>query len=233
VSSTFHGITPGVAFGKPGPFAALVAAGSTLPTGLVSWWNLDEESGVRYDAVGSNDLTDGNTVLYAAGKIGNAASFVKANSERLFSAVGGAVNLLNDNYTYAFWMKNTSTTGYQFPLSRANDAGFRRETGASTIRFFVGATFTATTSFSQDEWVFVAGWIGDDDKPTFSVNDGTPIVGAAATRVYNSSRLFLGTQGTTNYYDGELDLVGVWNRVLTAAEITELYNTGAGKDYPF
>jgi hypothetical protein len=35
--------------------------------GLVSFWNLDEISGTRSDAHGSNHLTDNNTVTYAAG----------------------------------------------------------------------------------------------------------------------------------------------------------------------
>jgi len=84
VSDTFHGITVGKTFGKPGPFLfSLAASGSTLLDGLVSWWDLDEESGIRYDSVGSNDLTDNNTVGYDNGKIVNAASFVATNGERL------------------------------------------------------------------------------------------------------------------------------------------------------
>jgi hypothetical protein len=35
--------------------------------GLVSYWNLDEQSGTAYDSHGSNDLTDNNTVLYGTG----------------------------------------------------------------------------------------------------------------------------------------------------------------------
>lgn len=35
------------------------------------------------------------------------------------------------------------------------------------------------------------------------------------------------------HYDGRIDEVGVWNRALSGAEITSLYNAGAGKSYPF
>jgi hypothetical protein len=35
--------------------------------GLVSYWNLDEQSGNAIDSHGSNDLTDNNTVLYGTG----------------------------------------------------------------------------------------------------------------------------------------------------------------------
>ena len=37
--------------------------------------------------------------------------------------------------------------------------------------------------------------------------------------------------GTPNYFDGRMDLTGVWNRVLIQAEVTALYNGGSGLPY--
>jgi hypothetical protein len=34
------------------------------------------------------------------------------------------------------------------------------------------------------------------------------------------------------YFNGRLDAVSVWNKVLTADEVTQLYNSGNGKQYP-
>jgi len=36
-----------------------------------------------------------------------------------------------------------------------------------------------------------------------------------------------------NHFKGMLDEVGVWDKTLTASEVTELYNGGAGLSYPF
>jgi uncharacterized protein len=45
---------------------------------------------------------------------------------------------------------------------------------------------------------------------------------------------FLGEGSLGNYpIDGSVDEVGVWNRPLTATEISSLYNSGAAKTYPF
>ena len=33
-------------------------------------------------------------------------------------------------------------------------------------------------------------------------------------------------------FNGSIDAFNVWNRVLTATEVTELYNSGNGKQYP-
>src|SRR3990167_10705009 len=69
------------AAGASGPFGGH----ATLTDGLVSYWTLDEASGVRYDSVvaSANDLTDNNTVASATGKFNDAASFLAANSESL------------------------------------------------------------------------------------------------------------------------------------------------------
>ena len=47
------------------------------------------------------------------------------------------------------------------------------------------------------------------------------------------SKVFVGSNnaGSGGFYNGLIDEVGVWNRTLTAAEVTELYNAGAGKQY--
>ena len=45
-------------------------------TDLVSWWELNEESGTRVDAHGSNDLADNETVLYGTLVQGNAANSI-------------------------------------------------------------------------------------------------------------------------------------------------------------
>ena len=51
---------------------------------IQGYWRLDETSGIRYDeTLNHNNLSDINTVGYDTGVIGNAAKFIKANSERL------------------------------------------------------------------------------------------------------------------------------------------------------
>ena len=65
----------------------------TLTTGLVSYWNLDEVSGTRYDAHGDNDLTDNNTVGSTDGLGGRkCASFDGDNEEYLSQSVASIDN---------------------------------------------------------------------------------------------------------------------------------------------
>ena len=39
--------------------------------------------------------------------------------------------------------------------------------------------------------------------------------------------------GGSLHYDGLMDEVGIWTRALSGAEISELYNSGSGLQYPF
>lgn len=60
---------------------------------------------------------------------------------------------------------------------------------------------------------------------------------AAGTALFNSDETFYLGGGDANYLQGDggasLDEVGMWSRVLTAGEVTSLYNSGTGLSYPF
>ena len=57
-----------------------------LLTGLVSYWELDEANGTRYDAHGTNDLTDGNSLPSNTGKVNAlAADWVRDGTLRPLS----------------------------------------------------------------------------------------------------------------------------------------------------
>ena len=59
------------------------------------------------------------------------------------------------------------------------------------------------------------------------------------TSIYNSTAQFrLGSNvdaagANEGFFDGIIDEVGIWSRVLTGAEVTTLYNSGNGIQYPF
>lgn len=47
----------------------------------------------------------------------------------------------------------------------------------------------------------------------------------------NQLSTFGSTLGTSDFFNGVIDEVGVWDRALSATDVTELYNGGAGKQY--
>jgi hypothetical protein len=75
---------------------------------------------------------------------------------------------------------------------------------------------------------------------TLRINDGavgsqtTPFTGPVFNSVTPRDLLLLHTYiGNFLYGNNAIDELGIWNRALTGAEITALYNGGAGRSYPF
>src|SRR5687768_2136031 len=77
---------------------------SPLLTSLIAHWKLDQTSGVRADSHAGNNLGDINTVGSAAGKLGNAASFIAANEEALGLGDNASLSMGNIDFTLALWV---------------------------------------------------------------------------------------------------------------------------------
>src|SRR6185295_10218115 len=117
-------------------------ANCTIPNNLVAYWKLDETSGSRSDSFGSNTLTDNNTVGSTAGKVGNAAQFIQANTEYLSAADNAALSVADIDFTFAFWVyldsKTTGTSGNAALIVKESPAASEYEiiyAGDTTDRF--------------------------------------------------------------------------------------------------
>ena len=226
-----------------------------LTDNLISYWTLDEASGTRADSHGSNDLTDNNTVASAAGKISNAGDFEKANNEYLSHADNADLSFSGaDPFTISAWVNLESNDGTMNVVAKFNAAGdtggyfLRYNQGLNRFDFRVGADDGASgTNLGQVQannfgapstatWYFLVAWHDPvNDVLGISVN-GTVNTNAHATNVFDDAGSFcIGRLGDFNgqYWDGLIDEVGLWNRVLTSDERAELYAGGSGLAYPF
>lgn len=219
--------------------------------GLVSFWNLDEQSGVRYDSHGTNHLTDNNTVgsVINAGAAmdGAAASFVAANSEILSKADFVAP----DSYTFSAWVYAPTSIAnmaiQQIIGLWPNNSQFTVYYGTTnTIYHLVGdgSTYSYSASALPDgadlsgRWINVVAWFDGVDKiPHVSVNGVVDLVATGAALAGTPYRVptafqLNGASGPS-YSTIIVDEVAIWSRVLTADERAELYNLGRGKYYDF
>lgn len=226
-------------------YAALAASsGSTLLDGLVSWWDLDEESGTRADAVGSNDLTDNNTVLYGAGKIGNAADFTATNNEYL-SKTSPSGLARKKGWTLSAWYYPTTNFTNRTVVARDN-ASTQREywlvhTGSAAVTFYYWNDADALQSLvcpaaTLNSWNHILIDINEDGTAYAYLNNGTPTTDPLAGDFTDNkgAPFTIGARSNSSYhFDGLIDLVGIWSRSLTSDERTELYNLGASIKNPF
>ena len=222
--------------------------GCTLPTSLISYWKLDETSGTRVDSFGTNDLTDNNTVTSGTGKVGNAGQFTLSNSEYLSHADNASLSTGDIDFTIACWFNPDSIAVNSCLMAKGvasvsfGDEYDLRLLSASSVRLTVndGVSVSNTVEgggpFSTGAWYFIVAW-HDSVANTINiqVNNGGILSGAHSAGSYNSTGQFLiGAVPTTipsSFWDGRIDEVGFWKKVLTSQERTDLYNNGNGNTY--
>ena len=220
-------------------------AGASLSTSLESDWTLDEASSTRVDGPGTNDLTDNNTVTQAAGKVGSAAQFTAANSESLSIADNASISTGDISWTLAFWLYIDSSGGDEGLISKydngagANEYLVRLTTGPQVrIDVYDGGsgignvTATSFGNLSTATWYFVqCGHDATNNLVFVSVNGGT--VDTAATSAGGADTTGTFRMGVYNaqFFNGRLDQGSFWKKRISAQEISDLYNAGAGNSY--
>lgn len=220
---------------------------------LKAYWMLNETSGTRYDSVNSNDLTDNNTVTQATGILDSAAQFSHANSEYLSITDNDDLSTGDIDYSIAVWVYIDSIpgSGWMSIVTKWEDASHNREywlgyNGTTNrFEFFVswdgywGWSSVAADNLgavSTNTWYYIVAW-HDSTANTINiqVNNGL----ADSTAHSNGSRngvapFTIGkSDGGDYFWNGRIDAVGFWKRVLTVEEKTSLYNGGSGFEFPF
>lgn len=229
--------------------ATVVASSSTLNTSLIAYWKLDEASGTRVDSEPTGtpqDLTDNNTVTSNTGIISNAGQFTSANSEYLSRADSAELSTGDIDYTFAFWVLMDSKAATLNFVNKYTVTGNQREYSARydqpTDRFtflvspdgIVATTVTASTFGTPSTATWYAIVVKHDATANIigvSVNNGAFDTAAHTTGSFDSTAAFhVGASGTpAAFMNGRIDEGAFWKKVLSAAEITEWYNAGAGK----
>lgn len=205
-----------------------------VTNGLVGLWSFngdDISDTTAYDRSGSGNngtLTNGPTKV--TGKVGQALNFASASSQ--YVALGDITALKNSVFTWSAWVNPTTYAGSERSIiggssniarfSVASDGTLTLvQTGVATI----GST-TATIPLST--WSHVAVSYDASGNYVFyidgvSVKTGTNLV----TFTFTGANFTIG-QVSTNYFNGKIDEVRSYNRVLTAGEIQSLYAQGGG-----
>lgn len=232
------------------PFVFATPAGSSLLDGLVAYWKLDEASGTRNDSVGSNHLTDNNTVTQAVGKIGNAAQFTATNLESLSIADNADLSTGDIDFGFATWvyLDSKGTSRYIATKGEGNGTNdeflFGYSSGAD--RFFLGvyngvggageALANALGSPSLATYYLIKAWHDSvANTVNIQVNNGTVDSVSYSGGGQDTTNPFTlgGTSAFGASWDGRIDEFGFWKRVWTFDERATLWNGGVGLTHPF
>lgn len=219
---------------------------SSLLTGLVGYYNMNEASGASaLDSLGTNNLANNGTVGSAAGRVGTSRTFGTGNYFLAATSSVYTTVLSNGNsFTVAFWAYPTATTASAMVWGKDAQAGVRIG-GGSSWQFgnLLSFNLTVASSLTTGAWQLVLARY-DSAAHTFglSVNNGAYSGSRAASNAGASASAKFAVGAHVNSADvlnagtefpGRIDELGIWSRVLTADEETTLYNAGAGTTYPF
>jgi hypothetical protein len=223
---------------------------SSLLNGLLAYWNLNETSGTRYDSSGNGiNLTQTfGTVSSTTGKIGNCAYFNGQNGGGSTNSKLGSTSFgisVNSNFSFSVWMKPRSFSGYQHIIGAPFQNGFYIGANGPQYGSTVGYNLTfnlyngtvwgiSAPSTDFDTWHHYL-FIRDGD--TLELYADNVYIGSAdiTDEYFDEGSVFSVGGGEYNeyYFNGDIDELGLWNRALTESEISLLYNSSAGRTYPF
>jgi hypothetical protein len=222
-------------------------AQAQLSSGLLAFWELEETAGnTRVDAAGANDLADGTSTPNTTGKVGNAIDFEDVATDRLTIASTADLQFGDDDFTICGWFNVENIVAFAVALAKGPASGsyeYAVYNDLTRWHFFVSNDGTASGDIAANnhgnlaaaQWDFICAW---HDKTANTINiqvdDGTADSAAWSTGINaGSSDFVLGAIGSGSYFDGFIDQLGIWSRVLSGAERTELYNSGNGRDYAY
>jgi len=230
------------------------AIGSPLLDSLMLYYDFNESSGLTaYDATETQDATlySGIERVTSKSGFGNAAHTSTVN-DYIRSPYNAATNI-DTTFSLSMWFYLDSVpteagTGYLFyafhgaapwysyAISLESDNTLR-----FTARNLAGTAYsTYSPAILQDStWYHLVVTCRGNGYTSQIYLNGTDVSTAAVTfigGVFNTNNyLYFGNQSPTAIYTcpNRVDEIALYNRVLTAEDVAALYNSGAGKLYPF
>lgn len=237
----------GIGAGQAAFYKAAGGGSLGLQTSLGAFWSLENTSWLD-DTVGATTLTGIASPTAAAAKVGNGASL---NGSTQYLTAASNTNIANGGGSFSVqaWA-NSGTAGDGFITNKsAGSFGDRDWMLGSTFtsgNFYCFSVFnTSQTQFDAVSAVAVAsGWhhfvatYNSATKAIIIYVDGAASgPGATLTGTANSSAaapIYIGTSEAagTPRLNGTVDQVGFWKgRILSAGDVTALYNGGTGLTY--
>jgi hypothetical protein len=222
---------------------ALFNQTSTLWNNLIAYYTGD---GTPDDALGNHNGTLVNGTTYGTGKINQGFSFDGVND---YVNMGNVLDFDGSTpFSFSFWLKpNIVTNQLIIEKWTGDNKGYIIFLTGGKLRFalsniiFVNALRVETINVLSTNLQHITISY-DGSKTPNGIKIYINNIEQSLTTLDNSltgsishpnENLTFGlAQSGLSYYNGILDEVGVWDKVLTPTEITELYNNGNGKQYP-
>lgn len=222
----------------------------SLSNGLVGYYKMDESSWTNDCSTASVTDSSGNgnnakscpsttgPTGGSTGKFGNAGDFDGSND---YVSVDSTSSLDpgTGDISVSLWVNPDTITDSQTGLVRYYNGGTtyyileHHDDDRLQLEFrdgvCTGYSFLTTATLTASTWNHVVLTIDRDKQAAIYINNGTPTTSTVVTNCQASM-----TGGTlnfgrhVNYFDGKIDETRIYNRALSPAEVSSLYNFAPG-----
>ena len=224
-----------------------------LNTNTIAAWRCDESSGNPQDSSSTNHLTNNNVVAFVSWKVGNAWDFWSANTTKYFD-IASALWLWTyqaDTWSVRRWVNITTApvaweiqnifglcnvAKSQTNFGYANN-GWTLQLQYTNFNGITAETFTWTQTFTTWAWYDV--WLIKNGTTLTAYVDGASLwtrtitIADASPARASQFTLWRAAFDVWSFMKGLVDEVTVWSDAKLLADVTEAYNAGAWKVYPF
>lgn len=237
-------------YGNQSALAGTDSTKFTLFRGLVGYWAMNESANswngtsgeVKDFSVNGNNGTGSGFTSSApstSSKYGNAGVFDGSNDYvNVGDPANGSLDFGTNSFTVSSWFKNTtassfivnktsgsSTAGYEIlagPGAAYGDIQFRIWDGPNVV-----ATQQTIHGTNDNAWHMITAVVDRSTQIVTVYLDGvsrtTDNISTVGS-VSNSANFEIGARGTNSFYNGSVDDTRVYNRPLSASEVTQLYS---------
>jgi len=222
---------------------------SQLLTDLTAYWSLEETTGSAVDSSGNGwtGTLSGTISQGTGGKLGKAYNFEADSSGYLNFGNTLGSSFGTADLSVSCWVNIESQVGNRGIVGTWNgENAWWIYTASGTITAVVnwGGSNVQTVSnstISTAAWHHIVYTADRDGYAKLYIDgalqaDSDDISAGSGSNLHTTNELNVGVWGdryTAVCFDGKIDEVGIWSRVLTADEVSDLYNSGSGLSYPF
>lgn len=220
-----------------------------LKTDLVSCWEMNGSSTYMNDAVGTNNFSVVGSPYYSSGKLGQCVRFdVISEYMQITNNIAG--NYDHKVFSLSFWVNIYGpqpsedlpiiTLKCQYPNSQNEWKVVMKSSGNSDYIGFNNCSWQYGETGPTISYVYVGlySWyhcviLKNDQYLTWYVNNTARLTNYNMLRslAYTGYKFIIGNEDASDYYDGWIDQLAYWKRLITPSEIAQLFNSGNGKAY--
>ena len=218
------------------------------PSGLVGWWSADLASGTTVpDIGGKRNGTISGGVTIVPMEVGNAFKF-DGSSGRISMENPGHLNFGTGPFSLEAWFNwnggggtaaNNIIRKSDYPVSGPG-SGYWLRVGSGTLEFSVGATTgpdgqsLVTAPISTGAWHHAVAVRDDSGAVKLYVDgqaQGTVVRQASSANSTSETPFTIGAWddrfGVTEFFNGQIDEIAVYNRALSASGARSLFEAGS------